>query len=399
MDEGTKQVTREYTGESRFRPIYLLIAAIVIVAIGVVIGWLIKRNQDRKTYAAYDVVKTKQLPFTTVNGILPIRNGVLRYARDGAEAVNQDGESLWNVSYNMANPVADTCGKFAAIGDAGGVSMYIMDGTGSFHNVTTDHAIVRVAVAANGETAVLMDDGKDDYISIYHADGTRVVDMNTVTTVNGFPLDLAISEDGTKLVVSFAYFEDDAIRSRLVFYNFGGVGRSYYDGMVGKAESVKTDYPDNLYADVEFVTNDRVAVFGDRGLLVYEMEEIPNLEPKQITYTGTLRRFTFSSQYIGLLTEKRDGGRIQYAVTLYDTNGNQTETRTMDSYYSGFRIDGKDVILYSDTALYIYRVKGNDKYKAAVTRAVSYCFGTDESNGFVLISDNQFNRIRLIGGD
>ena len=99
MDEGTKQVTKEYTGESRFRPIYILIIAAVIILVGVVVGWMIKRSKDRKTYAAYDVVKMKQMPFTTVSGILPIRDGVLRYARDGAEAVNQDGESLWNVSY------------------------------------------------------------------------------------------------------------------------------------------------------------------------------------------------------------------------------------------------------------------------------------------------------------
>ena len=399
MDEATKQVTKESTGESRFRPIYILIAAIVIVVIGVAAGIWIKRRNDRKTYAAYDVIKTKQLPFTSVNGTLPIRDGVMRYARDGAEAVNQDGESLWNVSYNMANPVADTCGRYAAIGDAGGVSLYIMDGSGAFSNVTTDHPIVRVAIAANGETAVLMDDGKDDYISIYHTDGKRVVDMNTVTTVNGFPLDLALSEDGTKLVVTFAYFEDDNIRSRVVFYNFGGVGRSYYDGLVGKAESVKTEHADNLFADVEFVTNDRVAVFGDKSLLLYEMDEIPNLEAKEIEYTGTLRRFSFSSKYIGLLSERRDSGRIQYAVTLYDTTGKQIDTRMMDNYYGGFRIDGGDVLLYSDVALYIFRIKGNDKYKSSVSRAVTYCFSTDQDNSFALISDNQFNRIRLIGGN
>ncbi|MBQ2558178.1 MAG: hypothetical protein II553_04120, partial [Lachnospiraceae bacterium] len=69
----------------------------------------------------------------------------------------------------------------------------------------------------------------------------------------------------------------------------------------------------------------------------------------------------------------------------------------MDSYYSGFRIDGGDVILYSEAALYIYRIKGNDKYKSSVSKAVTYCFATDQDNSFVLICDNQFNRIRLIG--
>lgn len=397
MDEGTKQVTKEYTGESRFRPIFLLIIALVLIIGGVAVGLWVKHRNDRRTYAAYDVIKTKQLPFTTVNGTLPIRGGVMRYARDGAEAVNQDGESLWNVSYNMANPVADTCGKYAAVGDAGHVTLYIMDGTGAFSNVTTDHPIVRVAVAANGETAVLMDDGSKDYIAIYHADGKRVVDMNTLTTVSGFPLDLAISEDGTKLAVTFAYFEEDEIRSRIAFYNFGGVGRSYIDGLVGKAESVKTSNPDNLYADVEFVTNDRVAVFGDKSTLLYEMEEIPNLEAKEIAYNGTLRRFAFSSKYIGFFEERRDSGRITYAVVLYDTDGRQVETRQTENFYGGFRIDGGDVLLYSDTSLYIFRIKGKDKYKSSVSRAVTYCFATDQDNSFVTISDNLFNRIRLIG--
>lgn len=398
MDEATKQVTKEYTGASRFRPIYVLIAALVLVVAGVVFGIWMNRRADRRTYAAYDVIKTKQLPFTSVNGTLPIRGGVMRYSRDGAEAIDQNGESLWNVSYNMANPVADTCGRYAAIGDSGGVSLYILDGSGAFESVTVNHAIVRVAVAANGETAVLMDDGIDAYIAIYHANGQCVVDMNRVTSVDGFPLDLAISEDGSKLVISYAYFVDDVIRSQVVFYNFGGVGRSY-NGMVGKAESVTTKYEDNLYADVEFVTNDRVAVFGDRSTLLYEMEEIPSLEPTEIEYNGTLRRFAFSNQYIGFLSEERDAGHITFAVTLYDTNGKQVERRQVDSYYSGFRIDGKDVLLYSDVSLYIYRIKGKDKYKSSVTQSITYCYATDKDTNFVIISDNKFNRIRLIGGE
>ena len=278
MDED-KQVTREYTGEAKDRRILwaiLALAVIFLVGIGI---WQWNRRSDTTTYTGYDIIKSKQLSFSSIYGMIPIKDGVMRYARDGVEAVNAEGETMWNVAYNMANPVADAKGKYAAVGDAGGVSLYLLDGTGKVNSVTTDHPIVKVAVSANGETAVLMNGGVDNYVVIYHIDGTRASEINSVSTVNGFPLDIAISENGAKLVISYVYFEEDTIRSRLTFFNFGDVGKSYIDGLVGKAESSETAFPDNLYADVEFLTNDRIAVFGDKSLLLYEMEEIQSIKP------------------------------------------------------------------------------------------------------------------------
>lgn len=399
MGEG-KQVTKEYTGESRFRPIYAVIAAAVLLAviIGVVI-WIVHRN-DRRTYVAYDEVIKKQLTFSSVSGMLPIRDGVLRYARDGVEVVDLKGETMWNVSYNMANPMAATCGRYAAVGDVGGVVLYLLDGSGTARSITTTHPIVKVAVSGNGETAVMLDGGQEDFIMIYHADGTLATEINTISAVNGFPVDVAISEDGTKVVVSFTYFDEDEIRSRLTFYNFGDIGRNYSEGHVGKAESVETRFADNLYADVEFITNDCVAVFGDKSFILYEMEEIPRIQnPVEIPYSGEVRRFAHNGKYVGFLMENHEEGHIEYVVNLYDLKGKLVETRKLDSYYSGFRIEGGDVMLYSDTSLYIYRIKGKDKFRSSTQQPLSIVLATEQSNGFVFISDNQFNRVRLIGGE
>ena len=394
-----RQVTREYTGEPRDRRIFIAVAAIVVIAAIGLIAWYIHRRGNTTTYTGYDVVKSKQLSFSAVYGMIPIKDGVLRYARDGVEAVNTAGETMWNVAYNMANPVADARGRFAAVGDSGGVSLYLLDGTGKVNQVTTDHKIVKVAVSANGETAVLMDGGdENDYMTIYHIDGTCASEVNTKSTVNGFPLDVAISENGAKVVVSYAYFDGDELRSRLAFFNFGDVGKSYIDGLVGKAESVETAHPDNLYADVVFLTNNRVAVFGDRSVLLYEMEEIQSMKPEEISYSGSVKRFAYSSDYFGLLTEKQDGGRIAYSVSLYDTKGKAVEQRELDSYYSGFRIEGRDVILYNDISLYIYRVKGNDKYKGGISKTISYVYAIDGRNRFAVISDNQYNEVKLLTG-
>jgi hypothetical protein len=397
LDE-EKQVTREYTGESDNRGILLAILAILAIVVIVAAVWFWRRRSDNVTYTGYDIVTTKQLAFSTVYGMIPIKDGVMRYARDGVEAVGKDGKTMWNVSYNMSNPVADACGRYGAVGDAGGVSLYLLDGTGKVNSVTTDHPIVKVAVSANGETAVLMNGGKDDYMVVYHIDGTKASEVNTVTTSNGFPLDVAISENGAKIVLSFAYFDEENIRSRLVFYNFGNVGKTYTEGMVGKSESTTTAFPDNLYADVAFLTNDRIAVFGDKSVLLYEMEEIQSMKPVEITYTGTVRRFAYSGDYVGLLTEQQDNGHIVYAVLLYDLSGKLVERRELDNYYGGFRIEGTDVILYNDVSLYIYRVKGKDKYKGGISKPIAYIYAIDGRNRFAVVSDNQYNELKLLTG-
>lgn len=396
--EATRQKSREYTGAPKHTRRYLVLVVFAAIVGVIGIAYYLTHRSDNTTYTGYDIIATKQLSFSSAYGMIPIKGGVLRYARDGVEAVNTEGSTMWNVAYNMSNPVADACGNFAAVGDAGGVSLYLLDGTGKVCNVTTDHPIVKVAISANGETAVLLDGGADAYVVIYHIDGTRAVDLKSVSSTYGFPVDLAISENGAKLVISFVYFDEDNIRSRLAFYNFGDVGKGYIEGIVGKAESVETSFADNLYGDVIFVTNDKIAVIGDKSFLLYDMEEIQGTKPVEIPYTGTVRRFAYSGDYIGFLTEQQENGHIGYSVLLYNLQGKMIEKRDLDAYYGGFRIEGGDVLLYNDISLYIFRVKGKDKYKGSISKSISFICAVDGKNQFALICDNQYNKIKLLTG-
>ncbi len=390
-----KQVTKEYTGESKFKPVYLLYI-LILVAVIVVVGIVLKkRSESRRTYMSYDVEKSSQLAFSVCRE-LPLKDGVLRYARDGAEAVNADGKVLWNVSYTMSNPVAATCGSFAAVGDMGTGNLYMMDGTGSVERTTTEHPIVALAVSANEETAVLMDGGTVDYLVIYLKDGAKkMVEMSTDSVVDGIPVDVALSPNGEKMVLSFARFDNETVTSVISFYNFGEVGKNMIDGLTGK--QVFEVKESSLYADVEFVTNDQVAVFGDMDMLLYEMEEIQSVTPITVPFEGTVQRIAYSDRYIGVLTEKQEAGRPLYSVMLYDFDGKVVENRALDSLYSGFRIEGNDVILYSDASLYIYRINGNDKFKSKMSRSISYVFAVDGKNHFTLIGDSLLEKIKLIG--
>jgi len=57
---------------------------------------------------------------------------------------------------------------------------------------------VKGELAKQGVTAVLMNGENTDYIYIYDKDGTLLSEIETVVARDGFPLAIALSEDGTK---------------------------------------------------------------------------------------------------------------------------------------------------------------------------------------------------------
>ena len=56
-------------------------------------------------------------------------SGILRYGRDGASAISDKGQTVWNGSYDMATPKADTCGSSVVIADIGEKSLYVYKGS------------------------------------------------------------------------------------------------------------------------------------------------------------------------------------------------------------------------------------------------------------------------------
>lgn len=365
-------------------------AALAVLLI-VIIVFAAQRSRKNRTYENFDVVgKTREFAETSEVNYLPSAKGVFRYTRDGAEVVNEKGKTIWNVSYNMNKPIGDSCGNAAAVGDIGAKSLYIFDGSGNANPITTAYPIEKVQVASQGVTAVWMNNGIEDYITLYKNDGTKITDMNTLVATSGFPVDITLSNDGTKLVTTFVSFEKEHIQSQLNFYNFGDVGGNYVDGLVG-IESFK----DEMVADVEFIDNNTLVVFGEKGFRIYDMEEIQSLK-QEVKIAEPMKSVTCSDQYIGVVLESNAKGG-NYIVRIYDRSGKVVDERSMTDGFSNFLIDGSDVILFNELEVYIYRIGGKDKIRIALKKSLKYVYALDDVNEFVFVGDTYLERVRLVG--
>ena len=364
----------------------IIISAIVLAVVCVIIGivWFLKHRG--KTYTQYTVKNEFEMPGNTDASFMMGEEGVIRYTRDGVSSYDSSGKELWNVSYEMSNPMGDVCGSYAAIADEGSINLYVLDGTGKVHKITTEHSIEYVSVAGNGVTAVWMNDGTKDYITVYKIDGTKIVDMMTTTDEDGIPIAMDLSEDGTKLVTSYAAFEQNVLNNQLTFYNFGEVGSNYVDRLVG----LKL-YEDRLVADVEFAGNDTVVAFSDKGINIFSMEEYEE-EGASINITDTIRSVAVSDEYIGVVTTNAQNSDT---VTIYKLDGDKEASKQLAESYEHFVISGSDMIFYGGTSLYIVRIGGNDKAVITMSMDINGVYPVDDKRTYMIIGEKSLQTIYL----
>ena len=233
---------------------YITIAVVIAVLLLVSIVIIFMRNT--KNYESFEIKATVDLVGLDSSNVMSYKSGILKVGRDGAETISADGKQIWNVSYNMKDPIADVNGNYVVIGDRGQKSVYIIDGSGVAKSIETIYPVVEVQVATQGVAAVLMDNGTQDLISIYSMDSSQpLADVKTLTAQDGFPISIALSEDGTKLVTSYIKVENDTVVSQVTFHNFGAVGQNHIDQLAGSWSFSE------FVPKVEFLTNDIVAVF------------------------------------------------------------------------------------------------------------------------------------------
>lgn len=366
--------------------------SVALLVLIIVISVLVTNNRkNKRTYENFDVIgKTREFGENSEVNYLPSAKGIFRYTRDGAEVVDRKGKSLETVSYNMNKPCGDTCGNAAAIGEIGGKSMVVLDAEGEMHTFSMPYQIVKIQVASQGVTAIWMTNEGEDYVQICKADGTKIVEMNTLVATSGFPVDIALSNDGTKLVTAFASFDGDQIQTQLSFYNFGSVGGNFVDGFVS-AEV----YKDELLADVEFVDNNSVVAFGDHGYRFFDMEEIPDLK-YEVKIEEKICSVASTSSLIGVIVESNAKGG-NYLVRIYNRSGKLLDEKSMTEGFAHFYIDKEDVILFNDTDVYIYRVGGRDKIRIDLKKNLKYVASLDANNEFLFVGDTYMERVRLVG--
>lgn len=358
----------------------LLIIVIVIIVLG---------QQKNKVYDSYDVLHKEEISMDSSVRYAAYDGGYIRYDRDGAQAFGADGHQQWNISYELKNPILNSCIPYTAIADKGGSEFYIVDNRGTVSKYNISEKISSICTASQGVTAVMTTGSEEDHIYLYEPNNTSfLVDIKTTTKNNGFPVTMALSQDGRKLVTSYLSLDGSALQSWVTFYNFGEVGQNYVDNMVGSYS-----FP-ALIPEVAFVTNNIAMICRDDGLVFYRMTEIPKVLMTE-DFTTKIKSVFYSSSYTGIILEAGEA-RAQDELFLYR---NEQAKKVLDIPikldYTGIYTAGQDIVCFGGLDMTVLNISGKVKFQMSFEKNINQVFRVDDNTKYLLIGDQTAETIQL----
>ena len=366
----------------------LLVLLVLVIGAGVVAVYL--WNQSRsEPYDSFETVWTGTLNRNAAMEYIPYCDGYMKVSRDGAEAVNGYGSLAWNVSYDMNEPVAAVCREYAAVGDYGNKLVYMMDGTGTLYWKNVPYPIREVETSAVGVTAVRMNEGLSDYIQLVTLAGDVLVEIMTLENRDGFPVDIALSEDGTKLVTSYLVINDAKAEGWLTFYNFGEVGQNYANNLTAVFK-----YED-VIPEIRFMDNDTVCVFKKDGMDLYTVPELPELVA-ELSSEEPILRVCNDDKHLAVMTDNAKNGSVARAV-VYDKKAQVVFDRTMVEMFDDILLSGEDIVFYNKDACLVMGLNGQLKFNGPFEGAnILELMPVGEKNALMILEEETVKTIRFV---
>ena len=360
--------------------ILLAIILVVIIAIYIFIS--------NKTYTEYSVVQNVAVGDTTKSRYYEYGEYFLRYSDDGLTYYNGT-DVIWDHGFEMKQPIIDICKDYVAIAELGTNDIYIFDTTGLQGKVKTSYPIIGLEVANQGVVAVITEDKETNRIEVFDKGGNLIAEGKTVLSGDGCPVDLSLSEDGSKLMVSYLYVSEGVPQTRVVFYNYSEVGKNEVDRIVGGFNQYKS----TVVPKVEFVTNDIAVAFGDNMFTIYSIKQKPSILLEE-TFEQEIKSIIYSDEYVGFVFEPEVLDE-PYTIKIYEVDGSLLYEGKLELSYKNIKLDGDTIVAYSEEEIFITTVDGKIKYSGKCDMVINEVIGLDASYKYVLVTTESIDEIKL----
>lgn len=364
-------------GKRRQRRRRLLVFLAVVLVLGALVAGAI--YMMKRPYTGFS--QNWRNSFTGENGVSEsdyedyeiFGDGFLKVTRDGATYIDSSGKTIWNQSYEMNSPYVSISGDYCAIADQGKTAIYIMNKTGTTGQAETNLPITKISVAGTGVTYALLEDSKASYITVFSKEGAALdISIKSVLDGDGYPVDIAVSPDGTELIASFASIENGTIQNKVIFYNLSEIGQNAGSNRV--VGGFTDDFSGHLAGRVHFSDDTHAQAFYDGGIAFFSTKVLTSPELSQkVEIEQTIQAITYADDYIGVITDNSDSetSADPYTLTVYRLNGQTVFSTPFQLNYTDFDIDQDRVLVYNNTTLQLYDMSGTLKYSGNIDTSIS----------------------------
>ncbi len=369
----------------RLQIVYRSVLVVILVLVCIL---FLKIQSDNRVYTKYEVLREMPRVGTETSTFVNYKGDMVAHSKDGISAYDQNGEQLWNQSYEMQSPIVKTNGTYVVAGDYKGTTLYIIGKKGTTAEVSTNLPILELDVSKQGVAAALLQDKEVTWLRLYSEKGDLISEVKTSMRNNGYPLAFAISPDNIKLGVSYIKAESGMVNTSLAFYNFGGVGQNATDNLVSGYE-----YDGQVFPVVTFLNETDAIAVGDRKLLVLRGKQKPMLE-KEIPLEGELQGVYHYESGFALVYRDLEG-KGQYNIHIYNKDGELELEHMIDFEFKEVFLDDNKAVIYNEEKVLVLGMNGVEKYKGDLGGNIQALIPTASGSTFLAVYADGIKMIKL----
>ena len=272
-----------------FKRAIKVILAILVVVIGVQLAVALR------SFDSYEVADTTERNSTGASNYIGFGDYLLEYSKDGISCTDARQGVVWNQAFEMLSPKVEVCGEYLVVYDAGGTKIFIMTETGLQKDLEMASPVQEVCIANQGTIAVLMKEGQESQVKLFDKKGNELANGKFYADKGGFPIDIALSHDATKLAVDMVDVSKGGVDTIITFYNFGAVGQSEIDNNVGSYT-----IEGMLLPEIHYVSESQMIGVGTGKVLIFDGAQKPELS-KEIVLEEEILSCFYNDKYIGIV--------------------------------------------------------------------------------------------------
>lgn len=362
----------------------IMIAVVSILLLALVVGLYFKYQ----TYQGVTVEATYENKESDNSNYIEYAGGVLRYSRDGIVFLNKKGKEIWNQACQMQNPIIEVCKGTAAVGDRGGTSILIFQKDGLKGEIKTTSPIQKMVVSEQGIVGTILKGEPAQQIVCYDKKGNILVEQKTSLANTGYPLDIALSNNGEILVVSYLYTEGSKTATKVVCYNFGKEGAEKKDHQI-----FEQTYEEKVIPTVAFLDEKNSVLVGD-DMIVFCKGLNDFQEAKRIKVKKEIESVAYDETGVALIL--KNSGKSGHELRVYDKKGKQILSKDFEGEFGNIKMTENQVILYDGNQCMIWNRSGICKFEGKMEMNIMEMFPLAGLNKYMVISAEGLHEVRLV---
>lgn len=366
---------------------YRIRIMIVCLIILIILGFV--SYNKRHLFRDYIITDTYENSVSLGTMYQSVGRSIFRFNTDGVSCVNRKNDLKWSITYNMQAPISDVCDKTLVIAEQQGNQVYVVNEDGLVGHFESLLPIMKVRVSRQGVVALVVEEDDITWIKLYQPDGTVIANLKTSIPESGYPLDIDLSQDGTRLVASYLGISEGIIRDNIVFYDFSVDGQTLDDNII----STNT-YTDLVIPEVYFLDKTEAAAVADNCFLVFSGKKMK--ESEKVTFEEEIVSSFHDNSKIGFLF-KNEEGEYKYRLELYSYGGKKINKTLVDAEFDKIKVQNGQILMYNDHHLDIFYSSGKKRLSTDYEKPVVEIFNFNEYRKYLVITQDSFDKIRISG--